>query len=63
MKYKPGVFRSHSDSSAKFSKLQPLFESFQYQFDRSKIVLAPTDYLENEDPMKGVKLQIQSGNK
>jgi hypothetical protein len=63
MKDKPGAFRSHSDSSANFSKLQPLFESFQYQFDRSKIVLAQTDYLENEDPMKEVKVQIQGGNK
>lgn len=45
LKDQPGVFRSRIDGSAKFSKLEPFFETFLYQFDRTNVTLAPPDYL------------------
>jgi|GEM_PF-2058461 len=52
IKDKPGAFHSRIDSSAKFSQYQPFFESFQYQFDRTDVTLAPADYLADQDPLR-----------
>ncbi len=63
IKAKPGVFRAMTDGSVKHTLLEPLLDSLNYQFDRSKVTLAPADYLVNEDPLKDQPLQTRSGIK
>lgn len=40
-----GAFITRQDSSAKFIRLPELFDSLQFQIDRTNVTLAPTDYI------------------
>ena len=46
------ALRVATNSSTKQVPESELIESFQYQFNRTGITLAPPDYLANQDPLK-----------